>query len=79
MRKAILRVADRHDRRVQGVDATAHQGLQRDDQLGLASIYREVQGLSDDAPAAELKREMMERLFQANVALRELTQRLQRA
>jgi hypothetical protein len=49
------------------------------DQAGLASIYREVQGLSDDAPEAELKREMMERLFQANIALRELSQRLQRA
>jgi hypothetical protein len=49
------------------------------EQVGLASIYREVQGLSEDAPAAELKREMMERLFQANVELRELSQRLQRA
>jgi hypothetical protein len=49
------------------------------EQVGLASIYREVQGLSDDAPAAELKREMMERLFQANIALRELSQRLKRA
>jgi hypothetical protein len=39
---------------------------------GLASIYREVQGLAEDAASAELKREMMTRLFEANLALRAL-------
>ena len=46
---------------------------------GLASIYREVQGLSEDAASAELKREMMARLFEANLALRALAASGERA
>ena len=42
------------------------------DAAGLASIYREVQGLSEDAPLAELKRSLMARIFEANVELRDL-------
>jgi predicted mannosyl-3-phosphoglycerate phosphatase (HAD superfamily) len=38
---------------------------------GLASIYRTVQGLSDEEADLTRKRMMLERLFQANVELRE--------
>jgi diguanylate cyclase (GGDEF)-like protein len=44
--------------RLKGIDA------------GVASIYRSVQGLSPDAVQAELKRELMSKIFQANVDLR---------
>lgn len=33
---------------------------------GLASLYREVQGIRDDSPLAETKREMMSSIFEAN-------------
>lgn len=38
--------------------------------LGLASIYRTVQGLSADAAERERKREMMREIFHANIELR---------
>ncbi|TAH36868.1 MAG: hypothetical protein EYC70_07725 [Planctomycetota bacterium] len=38
---------------------------------GLASIYREVQGLGDDELNAELKRELLTRIFEANIRLKE--------
>ena len=38
--------------------------------LGLASIYRSVQGIADDEDQAELKREMMSSIFEANVQLK---------
>ena len=38
---------------------------------GIPSIYREVQGLSGEAAFANLKRELMRQIFQANVVLRE--------
>jgi len=38
---------------------------------GLASIYREVQGLSEEDALAELKREMLSKIFEANLKLRE--------
>jgi len=38
--------------------------------LGVASIYREVQGLSAEAENAERKREMMKTIFEANFALK---------
>jgi diguanylate cyclase (GGDEF)-like protein len=41
---------------------------------GLASIYRTVQGLAPDADQAEKKREMLMKIFDANVALRKLVQ-----
>ncbi len=37
--------------------------------LGLASIYDQVQGLQDDEPDLERKRELMSRIFEANVEL----------
>lgn len=37
---------------------------------GVASVYRSVQGLSSDAVQAELKRELMSKIFQANLDLR---------
>lgn len=37
---------------------------------GVASVYRSVQGLSADAVQAELKRELMSKIFQANLDLR---------
>lgn len=40
---------------------------------GLASLYREVQGIADDSPMAETKREMMSSIFEAN---RKLQRRL---
>lgn len=46
---------------------------------GLASIYREVQGLSEDAAGGDLKRKMMARLFEANLALRALAATGERA
>jgi hypothetical protein len=39
---------------------------------GLASVYRTVQGLDDDAPFARQKQELLEQIFLANVALRAL-------
>jgi diguanylate cyclase (GGDEF)-like protein len=38
--------------------------------LGVASIYRSVQGLSDEASQKEKKREMMREIFQANLELK---------
>lgn len=38
--------------------------------LGVASIYRNVQGLSAEAANAEVKREMLKNIFDANIALR---------
>ena len=38
---------------------------------GLASIYREVQGLSEDDSFAETKREMLAKIFEANLDLQE--------
>lgn len=38
---------------------------------GIASIYEGVQGVSSDEAQAELKRELMKKIFQANVELRE--------
>ncbi len=38
---------------------------------GLASIYREVQGLAEEETFAELKREMLAKIFEANLKLRE--------
>ena len=40
-------------------------------ETGLASIYSEVQGLSPNAPAAELRCYLMRRIFEANLKLRE--------
>jgi len=40
-------------------------------QAGIPSIYRTVQGLSSDDALAELKRRLMTRIFEANLALRE--------
>ena len=42
---------------------------------GIASIYREVQGISEDEPDSERKREMMSQIFQANLDLHERTER----
>lgn len=39
--------------------------------LGVSSIYRKVQGLSDDDEGAGAKKEMLKNLFDANVALRQ--------
>lgn len=36
---------------------------------GVASIYQEVQGLGEDGPQSERKREMMDRIFEANLEL----------
>src|SRR5690606_712933 len=36
---------------------------------GIASIYRSVQGIGADEDNAELKREMMKSIFEANLAL----------
>ena len=38
---------------------------------GLASIYREVQGLTEDEINAELKRELLTKIFEANLQLKE--------
>ena len=43
------------------------QGAKLD--TGLASIYRDVQGLNDDEPDAALKRELMSSIFEANMGL----------
>ena len=37
---------------------------------GLASVYGTVQGLSSGAAQAELKKELMSKIFEANVELR---------
>jgi len=39
--------------------------------LGVASIYRNVQGLSGDDSGAEQKKEMLKNIFESNVALRQ--------
>jgi len=38
--------------------------------LGVASIYRNVQGLSADEAGAEQKKEMLKNIFESNMALR---------
>lgn len=43
----------------------------KDVDLGLASIYREVQGLADGDSQAERKKEMMKTIFEANLGLRD--------
>ncbi len=40
-------------------------------EVGLASIYREVQGIVDKGPEAERKRELMTSIFEANQELHE--------
>jgi hypothetical protein len=48
--------------------------------LGIASIYRDVQGLGGDASQAERKREMMKEIFTANFQMkREIEQRGRKA
>ncbi len=37
---------------------------------GIASVYREVQGLDDEAPLASQKKELMSKIFQANLDLK---------
>lgn len=44
-------------------------------ELGIASIYRNVQGLSDLEDALVVKRELMRKIFQANLDLRHATKR----
>lgn len=43
---------------------------------GIASLYREVQGLDEDSPHAETKREMMKAIFDANLVLQDRIQAL---
>jgi hypothetical protein len=43
--------------------------------LGIASIYRTVQGLSADEDAYKLKQELMQRIFEANYELKQTLQR----
>jgi hypothetical protein len=38
--------------------------------LGLASVYRAVQGLADDEEQVEIKRQLMAKIFEANVQLK---------
>jgi Mrp family chromosome partitioning ATPase len=42
--------------------------------LGVASIYRCVQGLSDEETFVQLKKDLMKRIFQANLELKHATQ-----
>ena len=53
--------------------ARAGRGPESDS--GVASRYRTVQGLADDAPERELKAGLMESLFRANLELQELLRR----
>ena len=43
----------------------------KDADVGVASLYRTVQGLADDDENAEAKHEMLKNIFEANVALRQ--------
>ncbi|HUR28960.1 MAG TPA: hypothetical protein VM509_12295, partial [Planctomycetota bacterium] len=43
--------------------------------LGIASIYRTVQGLSDEEDALALKQELMQKIFEANFELKQTIQR----
>ncbi len=40
------------------------------EETGLASVYREVQGLKEGGSGGERKREMMQKIFEANIELR---------
>ena len=42
---------------------------------GLSSIYRTVQGLDSGAANADVKKEMMKQIFEANVEMRDSFQR----
>jgi len=44
--------------------------------LGVASIYRDVQGIADDTTQKEKKREMMREIFEANFALKKTLTRV---
>lgn len=50
-------------------EALKHVAAMKNIDLGVASLYRMVQGLSADEPNRELKRAMMETIFNANVEL----------
>jgi len=50
-------------------------GQVQESDAGVASRYRTVQGLADDAPERELKAGLMESLFRANLELQELLRR----
>lgn len=45
---------------------------------GLASIYREVEGIRDDSPMAETKKDMMSAIFEANRKLQSRLKQLER-
>ena len=53
----------------------ARAGQVQESDSGVASRYRTVQGLADDAPERELKAGLMESLFLANLELQELLRR----
>lgn len=53
----------------------ARAGRGQESDSGVASRYRTVQGLADDAPERELKAGLMESLFRANLELQELLRR----
>lgn len=46
---------------------------------GLASIYREVEGIRDDSPMAETKKDMMSTIFEANRKLQSRLKELERS
>ena len=49
----------------------ARMAAMRGDDVGIASIYRTVQGLSPEERALAFKQKLMQRIFQANVELRQ--------
>jgi hypothetical protein len=63
---------ERLSRAMDSIDARLArvEGRGRASEEGIASIYREVQGLELDAPNVSLKRQLMAAIFEANLALR---------
>lgn len=66
---------DKLSRALDSIDARLArlEGGGRTSEEGVASVYREVQGLDLDSPNVALKRQLMAAIFEANLALRSRT------
>lgn len=72
LERRIRKLTDRLDKTEAELQRVAAMKVVDD---GIASIYRSVQGLSDDAEGAEQKKAMLDNIFVANMALRDSTEK----
>ena len=55
--------------------STARMGAMKSFDPGVASIYRDVQGISPEDEAKALKKELMQKIFEANLELKDAVAR----